>query len=412
MHVDFHFDYSCPYAYLAATRIEAVAKEAGATLAWKPMLLGGVFAAVGTPQRLFATHSPAKARHGADDLRRWAERFEVPLRMPSEHPFRTVEALRATLLAGCDPRVIHGFFRAYWVDNAPISSELVLRRVLTDAGHDADAILARLGDADVKQDLRDRTDAAIALGIFGAPAMIVDGELEWGQDRLDVVARRLSGAPLTPGWGVRDATPSTITKEGDERRALEVWFDFSSPWAYLGTTQIDALAARTGARVVWRPLLLGGLFKSLGQSDAPLLAMSPVKQRWMHTELARWATRWGVPYRFPSRFPLRTVELLRVWFALPEARRRDFVARAMTAVWGDDADIADPAVLAALIGDDHAAIRARAASDEVKAQLREATEAAQAAGVFGVPTFVVDGDELFWGQDRLDRVEDALLRRR
>ena len=124
------------------------------------------------------------------------------------------------------------------------------------------------------------------------------------------------------------------------------------------------------------------------------------------------ATRWGVPYRFPSRVPLRTVELLRVWFALPEARRRDFVARAMTAVWGDDADIADPAVLAALIGDDHAAIRARGSSDEGKAQLREATEAAQVAGVFGVPTFVVDGDELFWGQDRLDRVEDALLRRR
>jgi 2-hydroxychromene-2-carboxylate isomerase len=140
--------------------------------------------------------------------------------------------------------------------------------------------------------------------------------------------------------------------------------------------------------------------------------MSPAKQRWMHTELARWATRWGVPYRFPSRFPLRTVELLRVWFALPEARRRDFVARAMTAVWGDDADIADAGVLAALIGDDHAEIRARAASDEVKAQLREATESAQTKGVFGVPTFVIDGDELFWGQDRLDLVENALLRRR
>jgi 2-hydroxychromene-2-carboxylate isomerase len=84
----------------------------------------------------------------------------------------------------------------------------------------------------------------------------------------------------------------------------------------------------------------------------------------------------------------------------------------MTAVWGDDADIADAGVLAALIGDDHAEIRARAASDEVKAQLREATESAQTKGVFGVPTFVIDGDELFWGQDRLDLVENALLRRR
>jgi 2-hydroxychromene-2-carboxylate isomerase len=276
MHVDFHFDYSCPYAYLAATRIEAIAKDASATLAWKPMLLGGVFAAVGTPQRLFATHSPAKARHGADDLRRWAERFEVTLQMPAEHPFRTVEALRATLLASCDPKVIHGFFRAYWVDNAPISSEPVLRRVLAAAGHDADAILERLGDDAVKQELRARTDAAIALGVFGAPAMVVDGELEWGQDRLDVVARRLSGEPLTPGWGALAPTP--ITEDGHTPRTLEVWFDFSSPWAYLGATQVDALAARTGARVVWRPLLLGGLFRSIGQADVPLFTFSEAKQ--------------------------------------------------------------------------------------------------------------------------------------
>ena len=143
--------------------------------------------------------------------------------------------------------------------------------------------------------------------------------------------------------------------------------------------------------------------------QAPLLAMSVVKQAWMSKELERYATRWGVPYRFPSRFPLRSVELLRIWFALPEPRRRAFVERAMAAIWADDADVADNAVLAALIGDDHAEIRARAASDGVKAALREATEAAQKAGVFGVPTLVVDGRELYWGQDRLELVEEALL---
>jgi 2-hydroxychromene-2-carboxylate isomerase len=406
MHVDFYFDYSCPYAYLGATRIEAIAARTGATLAWKPMLLGGVFAAVGTAQKLFATLSAPKAMHNATDLQRWADRFEVPLTMPAAHPFRTVEALRATIATGNDPKVIHGFYRAYWVDGLPISEESTLRRVLVDAEYDADAVLAQIRTVEIKDALRARTDAAVALGIFGAPAMIIDGELEWGQDRLDVVERRLSGASMAPGWGLTPSaprvTPSTHT--------LEVYFDFSSPWGYLGTTQIDALAARTGATIVWRPLLLGGLFKSLGQSDVPLLAMSAAKQRWMNRELERYAARWGVPFRFPSRFPLRSVELLRIWFALPEARRAEFTTRTMRAIWADDADVGDESVLASLIGDDHAAIRARAATDEIKSMLRAATEAALRANVFGVPTFVVDGRDLYWGQDRLDLVEEALGR--
>lgn len=414
MHVDFYFDYSCPYAYLGATRIEAIAARTGATLSWKPMLLGGVFAAVGTAQKLFATLSPPKAMHNATDLQRWADRFGAPLTMPAAHPYRTVEALRATLVTGCDPRVIHGFYRAYWVDGLPVSDEATLRRVLGDAGHDVDAVMARIGDAQVKNELRARTDEAVKLGIFGAPAMIVDGELEWGQDRLDAVERRLSGKSMSAGWGAPPSAPSPTADSGagvsakKQPHTLEVYFDFSSPWAYLGSTQVEALAARTGATIVWRPLLLGGLFKALGQSDVPLLAMSAAKQAWMSKELERYAARWGVPYRFPTCFPIRSVELLRIWLALPEPRRDAFRERAMAAIWADDADIADESVLRALIGDDHAEVRARAASDDIKAQLRSGTEAAQNAGVFGVPTFVVDGRALYWGQDRLQLVEEAL----
>ena len=413
MHVDFYFDYSCPYAYLGATRIEAIAARTGATLSWKPLLLGGVFAAVGTAQKLFATLSPSKAMHNATDLQRWADRFGVPLTMPASHPFRTVEALRATLVTGCDPQVIHGFYRAYWLDGLPVSGEATLRRVLGDAGHDVAAVMARIGDAQVKSELRSRTEEAVKLGIFGAPAMIVDGELEWGQDRLDSVERRLAGKSMSAGWGAPPSSspPSADASESAETkrpRTLEVYFDFSSPWAYLGSTQVEALAARTGATVVWRPLLLGGLFKALGQSDVPLLAMSAAKHAWMSKELERYATRWGVPYHFPTRFPIRSVELLRIWLALGDSRRDDFRKRAMTAIWVDDVDIADESVLDALIGDDPAEVRARAASDDIKAQLRAGTEAAQHAGVFGVPTFVVNGGALYWGQDRLQLVEEAL----
>ena len=185
----FWFDYSCPYAYLASTQVAALAKRTGAELVYEPMLLGGVFRAVGTSQKLFAELSPAKAKHNALDMQRWADLFGVPLTMPAGHPMRTVEALRATLLAGLDPRVVDGFYRAYWVEGRGPSEEGTLRDVLGRAGHDASTILARLDDA--KDELRRRTDRAIALGIFGAPAFIVGGEMFWGQDRIEFVEKAL-----------------------------------------------------------------------------------------------------------------------------------------------------------------------------------------------------------------------------
>ena len=190
--LDFWFDYSCPYAYLASTQVEALAARAGAKLVLEPMLLGGVFAANGTPQKLFATLSPAKAAHNARDLERWADLFGVPLVMPPGHPLRTVEALRATVACGIDPRVMHGFYRAYWVDGRGPSEEATMRAVLGAAGHDADAILAAIARPEAKDDLRRRTDEAIALGIFGAPAFVVNGErLYWGQDRMHFVEHDL-----------------------------------------------------------------------------------------------------------------------------------------------------------------------------------------------------------------------------
>jgi 2-hydroxychromene-2-carboxylate isomerase len=187
---DFWFDYSCPYAYLASTQVEALAARAKAKLVYKPMLLGGVFRAVDTSQNLFNELSPAKARHNGLDMQRWADVFGVPLTMPASHPMRTVEALRATIVCGIDPRVVERFYRAYWIEGRPPSAPETMRHVLASAGHDADAVLAKLDS--VKEDLRRRTDEAIALGIFGAPAFIVGGELFWGQDRMQFVERALA----------------------------------------------------------------------------------------------------------------------------------------------------------------------------------------------------------------------------
>ena len=197
--LDFWFDYSCPYAYLGSTQVEGLARRTGATLTLRPMLLGGVFRAVGAPQNMMDVLSPPKAMHNLNDMHRWAEYFGVPLTVPDGHPFRTVEALRATLVTRCDPAVIHGFYRAYWIEGQKPSEPATMRAVLSAAGHDADAVLARLQDGDVKDDLRRRTDEAIALGIFGAPTFIVNGtHLYWGQDRIDFVARALT-APVATG---------------------------------------------------------------------------------------------------------------------------------------------------------------------------------------------------------------------
>src|SRR5262249_30759538 len=156
--LDFWFDYTCPFAYLGSTQAPALAERMGVPLTYRPLLLGGVFKAVGTAQNLFATRGPARSAHEANDMARWAKRFGVELRMPAGHPLRSVEALRATLATGIDPAVITGFYRAYWVEGRPISSREVIAEVLGQAGHDVDAVLAKIETAEIKDDLKRRTD--------------------------------------------------------------------------------------------------------------------------------------------------------------------------------------------------------------------------------------------------------------
>jgi 2-hydroxychromene-2-carboxylate isomerase len=393
--VDFYFDYTCPFAYLASTQVPADCN-------FRPILLGGVFKAVGQAQNLFETLSPRKSAHNLADMHRWAKRYGVTLRMPPSHPMRSVDALRATLASGIDRRVVAGFYQAYWVESRDIASREVVADVLAQAGQDAARVMEAASSPAIKDELRRRTDEAVARGVFGVPTFVVDGkELYWGQDRMAFVFGRDGRAGTEPR---RPRAP----RDGVSVTVRFTW-DFSSPFSYLASTQIAAFAARTGATVVEHPILLGGLFRAIGTPDVPLATFSEPKQRHVMADLDRWSKHWGVPFRFPSRFPTASLKPLRVWYALPEARRAAFRDATFRAYWAEDRDITDDSVLAACVGDEAAArdALAKTGSDEVKAALRAATEDAVARGVFGVPTFTV-GDDLYWGQDRLDLVEDAI----
>src|SRR5262245_7838223 len=124
---------------------------------------------------------------------------------------------------------------------------------------------------------------------------------------------------------------------------IDAWIDCSSPFSYLGSTQIERVVreADPGRGVRFRPFLLGGLFKAIGTPLVPIAAMPEAKRRLHLHDLARWADVWGVPFRFSSRFPLRTVDAMRLLLLAPEERRTPLVHALMRTTWVDDRDPAD-----------------------------------------------------------------------
>jgi 2-hydroxychromene-2-carboxylate isomerase len=403
--VDFWFDYACPYAYLAHGQVDRLAERTGAAITWKPFLLGGVFRAIGADSVPMNAMPTAKAKLNLLDMHRFADALGVQLRMPATHPHRTVLALRATIVSGDVPRAARALYRAYWAEGLDVSRPEVVRAALDAAGFDGAALVARADDPAVKDDLRARTDEAVAAGVFGAPAFVThsdDGRdaLYWGQDRMSLVAEALGAAPSPP-----------LARPSRAPLPIDVWFDFSSPFAYLGAHRIRESAARLGAELRYRPFLLGALFKAIGTPDVPLLAMPEAKRRHARDDMFRWAAHAGAELRFPSRFPMRTVKVLRVFLQLDAEAQHRLVLPLFRAFWVDDRDPADDAVLSDVLGAhglDAARLLAGAERDDVKAQLREATAEAERIGLCGAPSFVV-GDQLFWGQDRIELVEKAAL---
>ena len=193
-------------------------------------------------------------------------------------------------------------------------------------------------------------------------------------------------------------------------KAVEFFFDFGSPTSYLAWTQLPRLAADAGAQLLWRPMLLGGVFKATGNASP---AMVPAKGRWMNQDMARWAKRYDVPLAMNPYFPINTLTLMRGATGLQlrqPAQFERYVETVYRAMWEAPCNMGDPAVLAQVLqrdGFDADGLLALAGDPEVKARLVATTEEAVARGVFGAPTMFVAA-QMFFGQDRLDFVREAL----
>jgi 2-hydroxychromene-2-carboxylate isomerase len=191
---------------------------------------------------------------------------------------------------------------------------------------------------------------------------------------------------------------------------LEFFFDYGSPYSYLADSRLPALAERTGAEIAYRPMLLGGVFKATG-NQSPAVQPCEAKRAYGFLELRRWVAHMGVRFAGNPHFPIDTLLLMRTAVAAQRAGVFEPFHRAVyPAFWAEGENLGEPEVVGRVVekaGIDARALLEAAASPDVKAELRATTEEAVARGAFGAPTFFV-GDEMFFGNDRLDFVERAL----
>lgn len=193
---------------------------------------------------------------------------------------------------------------------------------------------------------------------------------------------------------------------------VRFYFDVGSPASYLGWTQLPQICATAGARLIYKPMLLGGVFQATGNASPGAI---PAKGRYTNHDYERHARKYGVPFTPNPHFPIITLLLMRVVTGVhlqePE-RLQDLLAGVFKAMWIDALNLNEPELTDKALteaGFDAAALKALAADPQVKAALKATTEEAVGLGVFGAPTTFV-GDEMFFGQDRLDMIREELAR--
>lgn len=190
-------------------------------------------------------------------------------------------------------------------------------------------------------------------------------------------------------------------------KSMEFWFEFASTYSYPAAMRIEAAAGKAGVPLIWKPFLLGPIFKAQGYESSPFFAF-PVKGQYMWRDVERLCAKYGLEWKKPTSFPRSSILASRIGCSHVDAAwLPSFVRAVYHANFAEDRNIADDAVIRACLRAldlDADAIIAHATSAAEKSRLRERGAQALDLGLFGAPSFIVDG-ELFWGNDRL---EDAL----
>ncbi len=198
---------------------------------------------------------------------------------------------------------------------------------------------------------------------------------------------------------------------------IEVFFDCSSPWTYLAFHNIQPIAKEFDEQITWRPILVGGIFNSINPSvyesrKTPV----PAKANYSKKDLADWARSADLKIVMPPRvFPVNSVKAMRgcIWLA-PEGKLVQFATAVFEAYWGDDLDISQDAVLAGIcerVGVDHEVFFNGIANPAVKEQLKINTDEVMTRGGFGSPTIYIDRTDMYFGNDRMPLIREALARR-
>lgn len=208
-------------------------------------------------------------------------------------------------------------------------------------------------------------------------------------------------------------TGSPFTAEPAPRPRLQFWFDFASTYSYLAASRIEMIGRDRQVDIVWRPFLLGPIFKKQGWPSSPF-NLYPAKGRYMWQDMARQCERLDLPLKVPDPFPQSGLLATRIaHLSRDESWIADFVRSVFHAEFARGEDISDPVVLSRLlraVGADAIALLRAAETDDVKASLRRTVAEAEYRGIFGAPSFITEGGSLFWGHDRMDdALEDALL---
>jgi 2-hydroxychromene-2-carboxylate isomerase len=197
--LEFFFDCSSPWTYLAFTRVQDIVERTGALMIWKPILVGGVFNAVN--QDVYerrANPDPRKSKYYAKDLADWARFTDIEIGRPPVFPVNSVKAMRGALIALDDGKLVPyatAVFQAYWGDLLDISQADILGPVAASVGYDAATFLQRIEEGSIKDRLRANTDELIGRGGFGSPTMFVDkDDMYFGNDRLPLVEAALARA--------------------------------------------------------------------------------------------------------------------------------------------------------------------------------------------------------------------------